>query len=76
MKKLAKVCILFYNLAISGKNVKGCLKLEAKLGKIKVAKLDIGCFKIPPNAAITETLLTLLSKGRQSVKSYERVVFN
>ncbi|KAL5005638.1 hypothetical protein ScPMuIL_016796 [Solemya velum] len=82
LKKLASACVIFYDLSVSGKKFSGCIRLEVKLMKVKVAKVQLGCFKIPPNAGIVETnetgggLSVLLSKGRQSVKSYERVVFN
>ncbi|KAJ8320832.1 hypothetical protein KUTeg_002419 [Tegillarca granosa] len=47
LKKKAKVCIEFYNLAVSGKQLKGCSKLSVKVFNVKVATVELGCFTLP-----------------------------
>ncbi|KAJ8320831.1 hypothetical protein KUTeg_002418 [Tegillarca granosa] len=47
LKKKAKVCIEFYNLAVSGKQLKGCSKLLVKVFNVKVATVELGCFTLP-----------------------------
>ncbi|CAH1797251.1 unnamed protein product [Owenia fusiformis] len=47
LEKYASVCLDFYNLDISKTAFSGCIKVEARLDKIKIADKEFGCFKIP-----------------------------
>ncbi|XP_055870331.1 uncharacterized protein LOC129923447 [Biomphalaria glabrata] len=48
LHKLAGLCLRFSNLDFSNKHFTGCAELEVKWIKVVVAKVNLGCFKIPP----------------------------
>ncbi|XP_038073404.1 uncharacterized protein LOC119741641 [Patiria miniata] len=47
-----KLCIALYDLAVTPEAVSGCGRLEAKFFGVTVAKVKLGCFKIPLHQAL------------------------
>ncbi|XP_033633991.1 uncharacterized protein LOC117295440 isoform X3 [Asterias rubens] len=43
----AKLCVELYNIAVSLADMQACVRLEGKVLSKTVAKVDLGCFKIP-----------------------------
>ncbi len=43
----ASACVRFYNLTLERQQFTGCVMFEAHLYHIKVAKIKLGCFRIP-----------------------------
>ena len=44
--KLGSLCVDFYNITLT-QNPGACVRIEGKLLKVTVEKVDIGCFHIP-----------------------------
>ncbi|XP_033633990.1 uncharacterized protein LOC117295440 isoform X2 [Asterias rubens] len=47
----AKLCVELYNIAVSLADMQACVRLEGKVLSKTVAKVDLGCFKIPFKAS-------------------------
>lgn len=47
LKKAASICLKFYDLQFSKKEVSGCVELVARIEHLKVHELKFGCFDIP-----------------------------
>ncbi|XP_063411007.1 uncharacterized protein LOC134693959 [Mytilus trossulus] len=47
-KKIASMCLKFFNLDLSNSTFSGCAKIIIDLAYISIADYELGCFKIPP----------------------------
>ncbi|KAE9549315.1 hypothetical protein FO519_007466 [Halicephalobus sp. NKZ332] len=47
LRQYASLCIQFYNMELKNKHLDGCIRLEANLYHVKVARKQLACFKIP-----------------------------
>ncbi|KAL3855138.1 hypothetical protein ACJMK2_014364 [Sinanodonta woodiana] len=65
LKKLASLCVHFYNLSLSDTSLSGCVKIEARLEYIFVKDFDLGCFKIPPGLKSPGNLYFIKKKSHK-----------
>jgi len=47
LREYASICIEFYNMELKNKHLDGCIRLEANLYHVKIARKQLACFKIP-----------------------------
>ncbi|VDI00578.1 Hypothetical predicted protein [Mytilus galloprovincialis] len=55
-KKIASLCLKFFNLDLSNSTFSGCVKIIIDLAYISIADYELGCFKIPPKGQRSKIL--------------------
>ncbi|KAJ9587214.1 hypothetical protein L9F63_019263 [Diploptera punctata] len=53
VKQLADLCVRLYDINATANYLHVCVRVEARMKKILVAKYELGCFNIGPVAAVT-----------------------
>jgi hypothetical protein len=60
VKELVDACIRLYDIDVSTTHLHACVRLEARMKMVLVAKYEIGCFNIgPPGSSIGTECLPL-----------------
>ncbi|XP_052814552.1 uncharacterized protein LOC128241588 [Mya arenaria] len=70
LKKYASLCVYFNNITVSNKTVQICVAIQARLVRVKVEEIDLGCFRFPvkPEVKVNNKL------GQQVVMQGQKVV--
>ena len=71
LHKFGSLCVDFYNVTFT-QNPGACVRIEAKLLKVTIEKVDIGCFHIPHNrfhpvVAILSRIFRMISIVRKKI---------
>jgi hypothetical protein len=61
VKEVVDACIRLYDIDATTTHLHGCVRLEARMKMILVAKYELGCFNIGPESNIGTEHLTLMA---------------
>nr|CAD7446236.1 unnamed protein product [Timema bartmani] len=69
VEEFAELCVRLYNIDTSKRKFYSCLRVEARMKRILVAKYELGCFTIPLVTAEGENELSDVRNGLDLVKA-------